>query len=152
MIRRKRMFRLSLAAMVLVLLAAGCAGGDESVPEEGALPEGEMPTEGGVSSGNTVEPTVSFSPQQGPTGSQVQITASGFPADTAVEIGFGPPQSEYEVTSQARTDAQGRLTTTVEVPSWAEDGRPYVFVVAERGNQPNLPKAVSDPFTVTSGN
>lgn len=147
--RRQHTFQLGLAAVVLVLLAAGCAGGDEAVPEEGALPEGEVPEEGGAPPANTAEPTVSLSPQQGSTGSQVQITASGFPENTAVEVGFGPPESEYEVISQAQTNAQGRLTTTVEIPSWAENGRSYVFVVAERDNQP---KAVSDRFTVTSGN
>jgi hypothetical protein len=44
-------------------------------------------------------------------------------------------------------DAQGNLSGVVTVPSWAEAGRDYHFVIA-RVNQP--PLGLSRPFRVTA--
>lgn len=103
---------------------------------------GAQPPGGG---GQPAEPTASVSPRQASPGASVQVTAGGFAANSQVEIGFGPPRSEYSVVTTARTDAEGQLATTVQVPDWAERGSEYVWVVADTDNQP---KAITGAFVV----
>lgn len=117
-----------MAGVVSVALLAGCGVLGSEDPE----PRAE-------------EPAVTVSPQQAAPGAQVTLQARGFPGRNTVQIGFGPPQSEYEVLGQAQTDAAGRLRTTVTVPTWAESGRDYVWVVADRDNEPRV---ISDRFRV----
>ena len=121
------------AALVLLapLALAACGGGDE--------PETPAPQPG-------IPASLSVSPHDGPVGTDVQLTLQGFPPDTRVDIGFGPPDSEYSVLRTATTSGNGTLDTTATVPSWAESGRRYVFVVADNVDQE--PKAISGTFTV----
>lgn len=100
--------------------------------------------------GSPEEPAIGIEPRQGSAGTEVVVTASGFPPDRAVEIGFGPPASEYDVITQARTEEDGTITERVRVPSWAEAGRDYVFVVAEANAGPGRMKLISEPFSTTS--
>lgn len=76
------------------------------------------------------EPNVTVAQTEAAPGASVTVTAEGFPPDTEVVVGAGPPQSEYDVIERARTDAQGRLQRTVAMPRAAESHREYVFVVA----------------------
>lgn len=123
-----RIHRLSARGLALtVLTACSAAANDPGTPPPG-------------------EPTISIAPRQGAPGEEVRITASGFPATSSVVIGFGPPQSEYSELSRVQTDAQGSVSTSVAVPSWAESGRDYVWVVADPSTRP---RAISDPFQVT---
>lgn len=87
--------------------------------------------------------TASVSPASGPVGTNVQLTAAGFPANTAVDIGFGPVDSEYSVIGNAQTDDAGQLATNVVVPANATTGE-WAFVVVSNGQD-----AVTNPFTVT---
>lgn len=91
------------------------------------------------------ERSISVTPQQGSPGDTVTVTASGFPPDTEVVVGAGPPQSEYDEITRVRTDAAGRLQTTVRVPESAAQHRELVFVVATPDARL---KEVSDPFAV----
>lgn len=75
-------------------------------------------------------PTVAVDAQQVAPGQSVAITASGFPPNTEVVIGSGPPQSEYDVITRARTDSAGAMATTVRVPGHTGEGGRVVFVVA----------------------
>lgn len=117
-----------IGGIVSVALLAGCGVLGSGDPE----PRAE-------------EPAVTVSPRQAAPGAQVTLRARGFPGRNTVQIGFGPPQSEYEVLGQAQTDAAGRLNATVTVPTWADSGRDYVWVVADRDNEPRV---VSDRFRV----
>jgi hypothetical protein len=78
-------------------------------------------------------------------GDPLPIHAEGFPPGADVHVGLGHPSSDYSVVAEARTDADGRLETTLTVPGWAMTGMPYVIVVAERADEP---RAVSEPFVV----
>lgn len=112
-------------------------------------PDAEDPGEGEAAPGESEAAITEVVPQSGPPGTDVRVRAAGFPANTMVEIGFGPPNSEYSVLETARTDAQGGVSVVVEVPDWAETGRGYVFVVA--GTDRHDPKAISGTFQVTAG-
>jgi len=97
--------------------------------------------------GEVNRPTVSIAPLSGPPGTQVQVTASGFPANTEVQVGAGRQDSEFGVTKRADTDPQGRMTTSITVPDFAEPDDPWVVVVrvvAQGGA-----RASSDTFQVT---
>lgn len=117
-------------ALLLLLLGGACTTAQEEASPEGAG-----------------TPGLSVEPRSGPVQTEVTLQASGFAPNTPVEIGFGPPRSEYDVIGHAETTAQGTLRTHVRVPAFAREGEPYVFVVAGPGNEP---KAVSEPFTVTA--
>lgn len=84
------------------------------------------------------------SPAAGTPDSTVTVTASGFPANTTVDIGFGPVESEYAVIASGQTDDAGHLNTTVTVPETAASGE-WAFVVRAAGQD-----AVSNVFTVTT--
>lgn len=114
---------------LLLLVLAGCSGNADPPEEGGASPD----------------PAASVSPRQAPPSASVRISASGFAPSSQVEIGFGPPNSEYEVVGSARTDADGALRTSLPVPDWAEAGRDYVWVVADADSHP---KAVTATFQV----
>ncbi len=93
------------------------------------------------------EATVAISPLSGPPDSEVELTASGFPANTEVQIGAGREDSEFGMTETAQTDAEGHLSTTITLPDFAEIGDPWVVVVrvVEQGGA----KATSETFQVT---
>ena len=124
----------SLATLALTLAAAGCGGGGAS---EAPTPiADERPA---------TNPQVTVAPQSGSVTTDVVLRASGFPAGATVRIGFGPPASEYEVISRETATGDGMVTTTVNVPNWAETGRDYVWVaVGPAGDE-----AISARFSVT---
>lgn len=78
-------------------------------------------------------------------GSSVALSARGFAPGSTVEIGFGPPRSEYSVVREVTVDAEGRIEASVEVPAWANRGQPYVVVATDPAGQP---RATSEPFVV----
>lgn len=121
---------ITLAAATAALLLAGCAGtsGDPDVPDPGYA-----------------APVIQVSPNEGTVSSDVEVMVNGFPPGERVEIGFGPPASEYEVLTHGFADPEGTLTLVVEVPTWADTGREYVFVADSNGPGE---AAVSDPFMV----
>jgi LysM repeat protein len=76
------------------------------------------------------EAQVSLSVRKGPPGTTVTLSAIGLPADQRLEIGGGPPESDYAVLEQARTSRDGTLQVTVQVPKDADPKRDFIFVVA----------------------
>lgn len=63
-------------------------------------------------------------------GSSLTVSATGFPASRAVELGAGPPQSDYEVLDTARTDEAGTVIFHARISPEAPAGMLVVFVVA----------------------
>jgi hypothetical protein len=90
------------------------------------------------------EQTVSISPQSGPAGTQVEITASGFPPNTQVNIGLGPYESEYDVIETTTTNANGAVVADGRIPANVQPGDEWVFLV-ELNNQ----ETISQIFQVT---
>lgn len=106
----------------------------------------------GAPGGTPADPEIRVDPTEERIGAEVLVTARGLPPATPVEIGFGPPRSEYEVLARSTSDAGGRVAERVRVPSWAEAGRRYVFVAAEADAGPGRTKLVSEPFLVSDPN
>jgi hypothetical protein len=63
-------------------------------------------------------------------GEVVTLEGSGFPAGASLEVGAGPPYSQYEVLDWTTADDTGRASHEVLVPWRAEPGQAVVFVMA----------------------
>jgi hypothetical protein len=112
------------------LLLAACTAAPRPGPED-------TPAAAGAS--------VTVTPTEGAPGSPVTLRASGVPPRTRLAIGAGPPRSEYQIFATATSDRDGNLVTTVQVPLWAERGRPLIFAVSV----PDTPwDVLSRPFAV----
>jgi LysM repeat protein len=94
----------------------------------------------------TGEESVSITPTSGPVGAEIQVNATGFPANVPVNVGIGRSGSEPTVTESAQTDAQGNVNTTITLPTVAEPGREWRVVVGTQGWRIT---ALSEIFTVT---
>jgi spore germination protein GerM len=130
-----------------VAIPAGAEAGERWV----VVVEAQDPLIRGVSNVFTVtreeyEGSVAISPLSGPLGTSVDVVARGFPPNTAVEIGVGRVDSEYDVVAQAQTDSDGRVTTQIVMPGFVEPEDSWVIVVAA---QDRPVQAVSDVFDVT---
>ncbi len=93
------------------------------------------------------ETAILITPRMGPIGTEVLVTAEGFPPNAPVEIGFGRVDSEYDVITTAQADAEGEVTAGFEIPGFADPDDAWVVVVATEDH--NV-RAVSDPFDVVA--
>jgi hypothetical protein len=132
-----------LAAAAL-LIGAGCgdgetdsSAGDSADSSAGAVPASVAPPPSVV---------LRLTTSSGPAGSSVSVHATGLQPDAQVELGFGGPQSDFEILVRGRSDANGDATLSGNVPTWAEVGKEYRFTIAPV-DQP--PVGSSDPFAVT---
>ncbi len=91
-----------------------------------------------------VQPTVSIRPDSGEPGTILRIFASGFPPGAQVEIGLGPPESEYTVVGVREIGRDGELVATAQISPQIEPPEQRVAVVVLNGEE-----TVSEPFTVT---
>lgn len=73
--------------------------------------------------------SVSVAPDTATPPADLTLTAQGFPPHTRVEVGAGPPRSEYDVIAEATTDGHGGLHHVVHLTASADEGW-LVFVVA----------------------
>lgn len=123
----------SAPALALAAFVAACGGAVEiePTPMPAPAPDGEQ--------------AISITPDAGTTATTVTVTATGFAPGTRVDIGFGPPASEYDVLKTVRAGSDGVVRATVEIPEWVER-RDYVFVAAGPGDQ----KLISERFRVTA--
>lgn len=127
--------------VVLLILGIAACRPTVDLPRE-QLPPPEPPDPNAIES-----PSITVSPSTAAPGEEVRVEATGMPALADVVIGFGPPESEYEVLARYATDADGLISETVAVPDWAAAGRAYVWVVATPDNDVRL---VSAEFSVQS--
>lgn len=121
-----------VAALAIAAILAACGGTDTQRSGPASAP---------------VRPGMSVMPDSASAGEKVRVRASGFPPANEIVIGFGPPESEYEVVHEVRTDIDGIVAAEVPVPDWAEPGRDYVWVTADEDNEPRV---ISDPFHVVA--
>lgn len=129
---------IAAGAVGLALILAAACGPDERVPgpvQDPAPLPGPPPEEPEIPEPDrSRQESLTLSPNAGTSDTAITLSGAGFPANTTLELGFGPPQSEYQVFRSVTTDAAGRFTTTVTPPDWAEPGRDYVFVAAGPGD------------------
>jgi hypothetical protein len=69
---------------------------------------------------------VALSPVSGPPGTELQVSASGFPAEAEITLALGPGDAQPAISITARADAQGRLSQTMAIPSTASAGDDWV--------------------------
>lgn len=93
------------------------------------------------------QPSISISPVSGPTGTRVQVAATGFPADSQITFGIGPEGQSIE-TNQVVTGPQGQAESSLMVPDSAEVGQ-TLEVIAFVSQQDGVIDATAD-FAVTS--
>lgn len=97
------------------------------------LPSGDLPSAAAIS----------VSAGYAAPGERLSIRASGFPPDAPVEIGAGPPRSEFEIVARARSDSRGGMQHALELPGWASKHRELVFVAQTPDGRI---RATSDPI------
>jgi TolB protein len=90
------------------------------------------------------EPRVTILPQSGPSGTLVQVMASGFSPNTPVTVGVGPANSQFGQVAQGTTDVHGGFVA--QVPVEGAPGMRFVFAVAAAG-QPGV--TAPEQFHVT---
>ncbi|MGH9458840.1 MAG: LysM peptidoglycan-binding domain-containing protein [Thermoanaerobaculia bacterium] len=84
-----------------------------------------------IATGETVRgPRIEIGPVAGAAGTSVHIVGARFPPNRTIEIGAGPPFSEYEVIARTRSDARGMIDVRVEVPPHTAGWDEVVFVAA----------------------
>jgi hypothetical protein len=90
--------------------------------------------------------TLTASPLSGTTGTEVELTGSGFAPNSEIVIGFGPFEGDvYNPIGEVESDADGAFTITVTVPTTADPAVDYVFMAAV----PGTARTLSDRFDVT---
>lgn len=94
--------------------------------------------------GEEPAPQVGITPNQGEPGTEIRVSAVGFPADSVVSVGIGRANSEPTLSKTVTTDADGIVETTITLPAEAEPGTPWVVLVSAGDVS-----ALSESFTVT---
>jgi len=92
-----------------------------------------QPVDGGEPAGGDM--TVSVQPQAGAPGTPITVTGMGYTPGTTVEIGAGPPESEWERQESAEVRADGSVEAVARIPDQWQPGRPIVFVIDTAGGQ-----------------
>jgi len=90
--------------------------------------------------------TASIAPVKAKPGATVTLAATGFNASVNVEIRFGLIKDQTEVIGNTATDANGAILQKVTVPSSAQAGKTYVFVVRVKNT---TTQAVSNTLTIS---
>ena len=87
---------------------------------------------------------VGITPNSGPVGTAIRVSATGFEPTSPVRVALGRAQSEPSRSLRATTDAAGNLSTAITVPTSARPGEPWVVLVDGL-----VHRALSETFTVT---
>jgi hypothetical protein len=91
-------------------------------------------------------PSIQVSPLSARVGETVDIVGRGFPADITVQLGIGRVDSEYDLVSEAVTEADGSLETQMTIPGFVEPEDRWVIVaIADEGRV----KAFSEALDIT---
>lgn len=87
---------------------------------------------------------VSITPDGGPPGTSITITATGLPAGARVEYGLGRFRSEYDVFGTREVGADGTISIETTMPETADIGEEWVAVIVYNGEE-----SVSEVFQVS---
>jgi LysM repeat protein len=82
-----------------------------------------------------------------PSGTELQVQALFFPANTSVNILVGPQSGVQNLIATGVTDAAGRLVLNILTPSAPDSTTAWVVVVSTNTNQPV--QGVSRPFYIS---
>ncbi len=92
--------------------------------------------------------TAGVTPVKAKPGDSVTLGATGFNASVNVEIRFGLSKDQTDVIGNVNTDSNGAILQKVTVPSSAQAGKTYVFVVKVKNS---TTQAVSNTLTISGG-
>lgn len=92
-------------------------------------------------------PVVDLVPRSGVAGSEVTVSASGYPPNTDVVLGIGPQNAAFDYSLRETTDANGNLVTDVAIPNDARANRNWQILVEVDENRDY--QAFSPTFRVT---
>jgi LysM repeat protein len=92
------------------------------------------------------QPRVTLSPTSGRAGTTVQVTGSGFPASTEIEVAVGQDPDNAFVVATVQSTGSGLVNTTVRIPEVAEAGQMGYAVLRVPGTESRV---VSNAFRVT---
>ena len=101
------------------LTETGAADGAGS-PAAGALPHSEGMT---------------AAPANNPIGQTVQLTATGLPPSSTLELLGGLDLSDMRSLGQVQTNDAGELTAQAMIPDWAQPGQVFYFAVQVAGDR-----------------
>ncbi|MFO7942936.1 MAG: hypothetical protein R6U51_01305 [Anaerolineales bacterium] len=76
-----------------------------------------------------LEPSIEVSSLRAAVGDEVKITGRGFPVETAVQLGVGRVDSEYDLTAEAQTGTDGSLQVQFTIPDFVDPDDQWVIVV-----------------------
>ena len=117
-------------------------GQELSIPaSDSALPDDNPPP-----NDSPTAPSVTIEPTSGEPGTTVQVTADNLPANTTIEIGTGPVESEYNIIAVGQSNAQGELSRAVAIPERVNPGERWVIVLTPEDSPADY---ISNPFRVT---
>ena len=103
----------------------------------------------------TGQPAVQLVPSSGPPGSQVQVIATGFPANAPVRLQVGQSSAAAEYTLQLNTDPQGSVNTYITIPESINTGNPFTITAAAMSGGGGYAQAnfqVTEPVVPVTGN
>lgn len=75
------------------------------------------------------DPTINVQPLAGGPGAPITVSGENYTPGRTVEIGVGPPQSEWRSLDRVRVRPNGEVEAHVAIPESARPGRQVVFVI-----------------------
>lgn len=79
--------------------------------------------------GSSGRANIEISPRTGQEGESLRVLGENFPPNARIEIGAGPPASEYEIIGSTSTGGNGMFDTRVTLPDVRPNRDEYVIVV-----------------------
>lgn len=141
-------FSKCLPLLLVLLVSLACGPGDAGSPPSTADSIAFPASESAADSEPTSDPlSVSVSSRIVRPGALVEVRVGGSPPESWVELGLGPPRSEYEILDSLASNSGGAGTAALTVPPYDRSGRPYL-VVARVATGPGAREAFSEPFLV----
>ncbi len=116
------------------------------VGQELTIPVGDSFPADDTTGDSSTEPSVTIVPTFGEPGTTVQVTANNLPANTTIEIGTGPVESEYNIIAVGQSNAEGELSRVVTIPERVNPGERWVIALTPKDSPADY---ISNPFTAT---
>ncbi|WEX08652.1 LysM peptidoglycan-binding domain-containing protein [Chelativorans sp. AA-79] len=97
-------------------------------------PDGDEPVAG--------EPTINVQPRAGGPGAPITVSGDNYTPGRSVQIGVGPPESEWRSLAQAQVQPDGEVEVQVRIPENADPGDEFVFVIHTRDGRTEVSQPV----------
>ncbi|HEV7274912.1 MAG TPA: LysM peptidoglycan-binding domain-containing protein [Devosiaceae bacterium] len=88
------------------------------------------------------EPTINVEPRAGGPGAPVTVSGENYEPGRSVQIGVGPPASEWRTLERAHVRSDGEVEAHVRIPETADPGDELVFVIHTQGGRTKVSSSV----------